>query len=148
MTLRELAKCLPFYHKIILYVGIKDCSVCKEVARCTASKLRDKYSEDFDEYEVNRIEAAGDSSLNIYTTHIDTLAETEAYSPEETEDINKITGLGKSIIEHAKDIVKELRDYPTRTECDISMDMNLTNKGYIPTLTLTRSWIPEAIVNR
>jgi hypothetical protein len=147
MTLKELIKCLPYYQQTTVYVGLKYCSSCRKVvAHCSASKLRDEYGEDSDEYKVNRIEAAEDSSLNIYVTHIDKPSET--YSPEEIEDINRITGFGKSIIEHAEDIVKESRDYPTMTECDISMDMNLTNKGYIPTLTLTRSWIPEAIVNR
>lgn len=148
MILRELVRCLPKYQQIILYVGMKSCSDCKVVARCFVSKLKDGYGEYLDEYKVNRIEALEDSRLNIYTTHIDTLVKIEAYSSEEIEDINKITGFGKSIIEHAEDIVKESRGYPTMTECDISVDMNLTNKGYTPTLTLTRSWIPEAIANR
>lgn len=147
MTLSELVRCLPQYQQVTLYVGLKYCSDCKKVvAHCSASKLRDEHGEDLDEYKVNRIEAAENSSLNIYTIHID--APVETYSPEEMEDINKIAGFGKSIIEHAEDIVKESRSYPTMTECDISVDMNLTNKGYTPTLTLTRSWIPEAIVNR
>lgn len=153
MTLRELVKCLPRYQQIILYVGIKDCSDCKEITRCSVDELKDEYGTDLDRYKINRIEPAECSNLKIYTrnVHIDESIETylaETYSSEEIEDINKITGFGKSIIEHAEDIVKESRDYPTMTECDISVDMNLINKGYTPTLTLTRSWIPEAIVNR
>lgn len=150
MTLRELVKCLPKYQQIIFYVGIKNCSDCKEITRCSVGELKDEYGTDLDRYEINRIETAEYSNLKIYTrkTHIDTLVKIEAYSSEEIEDINKIIGFGKSIIEHAEDIVKESRDYPTMTECDISVDMNLTNKGYTPTLTLTRSWIPEAIANR
>lgn len=147
MILRELIKCLPQYQQVTFYVGIKYCSSCRKVvAHCSASKLRDKCGEDIDEYEINRIEAAEDNSLNIYATHIDESAET--YSSEEMADIKKIVGFGKSIMEHAEDIVKESRGYPTMTECDISVDMNLANKDYVPTLTLTRSWIPEAIVNR
>ena len=148
MTLRELVKCLPYCQQIFLFEGMKHCVDCKEIAHCSVGELKNECGKDFDGYEVNRIEATRRSNLVIYArnAHIDKPSET--YSPEEIEDINKITGFGKSIIEHAKDIVKESRDYPTMTECDISVDMNLTNKGYIPTLTLTRSWIPEAIVNR
>lgn len=147
MILSELIKCLPRNQQITLYVGMKYCSDCKKITHCSASELRDKYGEDLDEYKISRIKAAEDSSLNIYTrtTHINALAET--YSSEEMADIKKIVGFGKSIMEHAEDIVKESRSYPTMTECDISVDMNLTNKDYAPTLTLTRSWIPEAIVN-
>lgn len=99
-----------------------------------------------------RLHAAGDSSLKIYAMHkdcfrdrLDALAET--YSSEEMADIKKIVGFGKSIMEYAEDIVKGSRSYPTMTECDISVDMNLTNKDYVPTLTLTRSWVPEEIIN-
>lgn len=153
MTLRELIKCLPYCQQIILFEGMKHCVDCTEIVRCSVGELKNKYGEDLDRYEVNRIEAAGHSNLVIYArnAHIDKPTETysaETYSPEEIEDINRITGFGKSIIKHAEDIVKESRGYPTMTECDISVDMNLTNKGYIPTLTLTRSWIPETIVNR
>ncbi len=153
MTLKELVKYLPQYQQIILYVGIKNSSDCKEITRCSVGELKDKYGKDLDGYEINRIEPAEYSNLKIYTrnVHIDELIETyptETYSSKEIEDINKIAGFGRSIIEHAKDIVKELRNYPTMTECDISVDMNLTNRGYTPTLTFTRSWIPEAIAYR
>lgn len=152
MVLRELVGCLPQDQQVTFYVGIKHDSDCRVIAHCFVNELKNKYSEYFDKYEINRIEAARDSSLKIYAMHkdyfrdkLDALAET--YSPEETADIKKIVGFGKSIMEHAEDIVKESRAYPTMTECDISVDMNLTNKDYVPTLTLTRSWVPEAIVN-
>lgn len=152
MVLRELVECLPQDQQVAFYVGMKHCGDCKLIAHCFVSELKNKYSEYFDKYKISRIEAARDGSLKIYAMHKDCFQDrlnalVETYSSEEKADIKKIVGFGKSIMEHAEDIVKESRGYPTMTECDISVDMNLTNKDYVPTLTLTRSWIPEAIVN-